>query len=163
MSFDDLLAANRTYADSFALRGFDGIARAGVAMVTCMDSRLEPLEMIGLTVGDAKILRTPGGHVTRAALRGCILAVHLLNVERILVVAHTKCAMAKGEDIDLVQAIKDRTGADVSRLPFHATTDQLGRLHADVEMLRTHEFLAGRCEVGGFVYDVDTGLLTQHC
>lgn len=162
MSFDDLLAANARYADVFQLKGFDGIARAGIAMVTCMDSRLEPLEMIGLRVGDAKILRTPGGHVGSAVLRGCILAVHLLNVERILVVPHTRCAMAKGEDVDLHAAVLDQTGADVSRLPFNATKDQLGRLAADVELLRTNEFLAGRCEIGGFVYDVDTGLLTQH-
>ena len=59
--FDDLLDANRRYATS-APRNFDGYAHAGVAVVTCMDSRLQPLEMIGLMLGEAKILRTPGGH-----------------------------------------------------------------------------------------------------
>ena len=59
-AFDDLLAGNADYKNRFSLGGFDGIAHAGVAMVTCMDSRIEPLEMIGLRVGDAKIIRTPG-------------------------------------------------------------------------------------------------------
>ena len=61
--FDDLLDANRRYSTS-APRNFDGYAHAGVAIVTCMDSRLQPLEMLGLFLGEAKILRTPGGHVT---------------------------------------------------------------------------------------------------
>ena len=103
--FDDLLAANRRYATS-APRNFDGYAHAGVAVVTCMDSRLQPLEMLGLVLGEAKILRTPGGHVTPDALNGCILGVHLLKVDRILVVAHTRCAVASGDDEDLLRRIR---------------------------------------------------------
>ncbi len=66
--FDDLLAANRRFAESFKLSGFDGVAHAGVAVVTCMDSRIDPLRMFGLKPGDAKIFRNPGGRVTAAAL-----------------------------------------------------------------------------------------------
>ena len=77
MSFDDLLANNATYASTFTDGNFDGVARAGVAIVTCMDSRLQPLEMIGLMLGEAKILRTPGGHVTPDALAGCVLALRV--------------------------------------------------------------------------------------
>src|SRR5215210_5528161 len=73
--FDDLLAANREYAEDFGLSGFDGIAHAGIAMVTCMDSRIDPLRMIGLDPGDAKILRNPGGRVTDAALVALVLGV----------------------------------------------------------------------------------------
>ena len=84
--FDDLLAANRRYAEDFSLSGFDGIAHAGVAIVTCMDSRIDPLRMVGLEPGDAKILRNPGGRVTDAALVALVLGVSLLEVRRILVV-----------------------------------------------------------------------------
>ena len=66
-SFDDLLANNREFARDFNQQGFDGIAHAGVLMVTCMDSRIVPLEMVGLTFGDAKIIRTPGGRVTTSS------------------------------------------------------------------------------------------------
>ena len=96
--------------NQFSHGGFDGIAHAGVAMVTCMDSRIEPLEMIGLRVGDAKILRTPGGRVTPDALVGCVLGVHLLGVKRILVVPHSRCAMASGEDSDVVARVLASTG-----------------------------------------------------
>ena len=79
---------------TFDLGGFDGVAHAGVAIVTCMDSRIDPLRMLGLQPGDAKIFRNPGGRVTPQALEALVLGVHLLDVDRILVVPHTRCAMA---------------------------------------------------------------------
>ncbi len=161
-SFDDLLAANRRYATS-APRNFDGYAHAGVAVISCMDSRLQPLEMLGLFLGEAKILRTPGGHVTPDALNGCVLAVHLLKVSRILVVAHTRCAMASEDDDALHRRIAKATGADTTALEFGADVDQVGRLRADVALLAEHPLIAGRARVGGFRYDVDTGLLEQLC
>ena len=78
--FEDLLAANRTYAHTHDLAGFDGIAHAGIAVVTCMDSRIDPLGMLGLKPGDAKIFRNPGGRVTSNALEALVLAVHLYPV-----------------------------------------------------------------------------------
>ncbi len=158
--FDDLIAANARYATQ-APRGFDGIAHAGIAVVTCMDSRLQPLEMLGLFLGEAKILRTPGGRVTPDALIGCILGAHLLNVDRILVVAHTRCAMASGSDAEIRERVLSATGADLGDLTIGATTDQEGALSEDVELLRSHSALAGRVAVGGFMYDVDSGLLRQ--
>ncbi len=159
--FDDLLEGNAGYRQRFSLGGFDGIAHAGVAMVTCMDSRIEPLEMIGLRVGDAKIIRTPGGRVTPDALVGCILGVHLLGVQRILVVPHTRCAMASGEDADIAAMVAATTGEDISDLAIGASTDQGARLSEDVELLAGHPHLVGRVVVGGFLYDVDTGGLDE--
>lgn len=160
--FDDLLAANRRYANS-APRNFDGYAHAGVAVVTCMDSRLQPLEMVGLFLGEAKILRTPGGHVTDDALTGCILGVNLLRVRRIMVIAHTRCAMASGDDDELARRITQASGRDAGGHRFGATTDQAGRLRADVALLAEHPLIAGKASVGGFSYDVDTGLLERVC
>ncbi len=160
--FDDLLAANRRYSNS-APRNFDGYAHAGVAVVTCMDSRLQPLEMIGLYLGEAKILRTPGGHVSADALNGCVLGVHLLRVTRILVIAHTRCAMASGDDDEMHRRIEQASGLDSSGLEFGADADQLGRLRADVALLADHPLISGHAKVGGFLHDVDTGLLEQIC
>ncbi|MET1005172.1 MAG: carbonic anhydrase [Propionibacteriaceae bacterium] len=159
--FDDLLTQNRGYVAGFSLNGFDGIAHAGVAMVTCMDSRIEPLEMIGLKVGDAKIMRTPGGRLTPDALIGCILAVHLLGVDRILIVPHTKCAMGGGDDAEVAEKVRLATGADVSGLKLGASRDQVGKLTEDVAVLREHPLIVNRAIVGGFKYDVDTGELNQ--
>jgi len=161
-SFDDLLQANQRYATS-APRNFDGYAHAGIAVVTCMDSRLQPLEMLGLFLGEAKILRTPGGHVTPDALLGCALAVQLLKVDRILVISHSRCAMASGDDQMLRERIRSERGVDASAFDFGADPDQLGRLRADVAMLVDHPLIAGQARVGGFHYDVDTGLISQLC
>jgi carbonic anhydrase len=161
LGFDDLLARNAQYQSRFRHGNFDGIAHAGVAMLTCMDSRIEPLGMLGLEIGDAKIIRTPGGRLTPDALIGCILGVHLLGVQRILVVPHTRCAMASGEDADIVAKARAATGEDLSDLRIGASPDQHARLVEDVTALREHPHVAGRAVVGGFLYDVDTGALTQ--
>ena len=157
--FDDLLAANRTFADTFELSGFDGLAHAGVAMVTCMDSRIDPLPMIGLTPGDAKILRNPGGRVTDAALVALVLGVTLLEVNRILIVEHTSCAMAKSSEAELQEQIGKIAGQDASWMNLGVIEDQLDSIHADVQRVRSHPLISEDVLVGGFLYDVETGLL----
>lgn len=160
--FDDLLQANRGFADTFDLGGFDGKAHAGIALVTCMDSRIDPLRMLGLQHGDAKIFRNPGARVTPQALEALVLGVHLLNVQRILVVPHTRCAMASASEQDLRARIGESAGVDASWQSFGVVTDQLDQLRQDVAKVRTHPLIGERAKVGGFLYDVDTGLLTQH-
>jgi len=157
--FDDLLAANRAFAEDFALSGFDGVAHAGVAMVTCMDSRIDPLGMIGLTPGDAKILRNPGGRVTDQALVALVLGVNLLKVDRILVVEHTRCAMASASEEDLRERLTDESGVDATWMSLGVIDDQRTTLRADVHKVRAHPLIGDHVTVGGFLYDVDTGLL----
>ncbi|SOC57787.1 beta-class carbonic anhydrase [Ornithinimicrobium cerasi] len=160
-AFADLLAANSRYAQQHDLKGFDGIARAGVAIVTCMDSRIEPLQMLGLTHGDAKIFRNPGGRVTDAALEAIVLAVHLLNVRRVLVVPHTRCAMTRFSENELRERISELSGQDAWWQHFHVVPDQHAALVEDVHRVTSHPLVRDRAQVGGFLYDVDTGLLDQ--
>lgn len=159
LDFDDLIDANRSYADQFSLSGFDGIAHAGVAMVTCMDSRIEPIQMIGLSAGDAKILRNPGGRVTDQALVALVLGVNLLQVKRILVVEHTRCAMATSTEDELKARISESSGKDASWMSLGAVVDQANTVRADVMRVRSHPLIGDDILVGGFIYDVDTGLL----
>ena len=161
MSFDDLLAANREFAADFKLSGFDGVAHAGVALVTCMDSRIDPLGMLGLEPGDAKIFRNPGGRVTPQALEALVLGVHLLNVKRILVVPHTRCAMASSTLEQVRERVGASAGQDVSWQQFSMVADQEAALLDDVHKVRAHPLIPDTVEVGGFLYDVDTGLLNQ--
>ena len=157
--FDDLLEANRRFADDFALAGFDGVAHAGVALVTCMDSRIDPLGMLGLKPGDAKIFRNPGGRVTSAALEALILAVHLLNVDRILVAPHTRCAMASATEHELQERVGESSGQDASWQSFGVVEDQAESLREDLAKVHAHPLIPDTVKVGGFIYDVDTGLL----
>jgi carbonic anhydrase len=160
--FADLLAANRSYASEFSQK-FDAVARAGVAVVTCMDSRIEPLRMIGLDLGDAKIFRNPGGRVTESAMEALVLAVHLLGVYRILVVPHSKCAMASYSEAELHTKIGESVGQDVTWHPFHVISNQEQTLGSDVQKIVAHPLIPDQVVVGGFLYDVDTGALKQLC
>lgn len=159
--FDDLLAANREYAATFTGGDFDGIAHAGVAIVTCMDSRIDPLRMLGLQHGDAKIFRNPGGRVTPQALEALVLGAHLLNVDRILIVPHTRCAMASNSEAEIHERISASAGTDATWQDFHVISDQVATLGEDVHRVRSHPLIPDSVKVGGFLYDVDRGLLEQ--
>ena len=159
--FDDLIAANLEFAREFDLGGFDGLAHAGVAIVTCMDSRIDPLRMLGLRHGDAKIFRNPGGRVTEAALEAIVLGTHLLGVRRVLVVPHTRCAMTQYTEAELRERVGRSAGQDASWHRFHVISDQVESLREDVRKVRSHPLIPDSVKVGGFLYDVDSGLLDR--
>ena len=133
--FEDVLAANEEYARQFSLGGLTGRAGKGLAVLTCMDSRIEPLQMLGLVPGEAKILRNAGARVDDGVIAALALAHERLNVTRAMVVAHTDCA-AIGPDE------REKT------------------LRGDIARLRSE---LAQIEAGGFVYDVETGALTHVC
>ncbi len=160
--FSDVLAANADYAETFALKGLAPVAARGLAVVTCMDSRIEPLTMLGIGPGDAKILRNAGARVTDDVLRTLVLATHLLGVERIMVVVHTKCRMSNTTDAEIHDRLLKR-GLDTRSFEFRTVADQAQTLRDDVQRVRSWPFLVGATTVGGFRYDVDTGRLTQVC
>ncbi len=126
-----------------------------------MDSRIEPLEMLGLKPGDAKILRNAGARVTDDTLRTLVLAVYLLGVNRVIVLPHTGCKMASvSGDEEVHDTIAARYGVDTRSLEFHTDSDQIGALHRDVERIRHHPLLPPDLPVMGAIYDVDTGRVT---
>ncbi len=159
-AFDDLLAANRAYAEGFEYSGFDGIAKAGVAIVTCMDSRIDPLGMIGLAPGDAKILRNPGGRVTDQVLVALVLGVTLLKVDRVLIIEHTRCAMASSTEDELRRRVGSEAGTDASWMSLGVIDDQAAAIRYDIAKVKAHPLIGDHVAVGGFIYDVDTGALT---
>jgi carbonic anhydrase len=161
-TFADVLAANEAYTDGFPLRGLSARAAKGLAVLTCIDSRIEPLAMLGLRPGDAKILRNAGARVTDDVLRTLVLASYLLGVDRAMVIAHTDCRMAAGSEDDVHTAVSETGGPDTRSLAFLVTSDQKATLRADVQRVRSWPYLT-RLQVGGFLYDIDTGRLSQIC
>ena len=158
-TFADVLAANEAYARSFPHRGLQARAAQGLAVLTCIDSRIEPLAMLGLSPGDAKILRNAGARVTGDVLRTLVLASHLLGVDRVMVIAHTDCRMTGSED-EVHAAVRDAGGPDTRELDFLVTEDREATVRADVELLRSSPYLT-HVRVGGFRYDVETGRVTE--
>jgi len=90
-----------------------------------------------------------------------VLGVHLLGVRRILVIPHTRCAMASSTEAELRERVSESAGADASWQNFAVVEDQLAALTEDVAKVRSHPLVPDDVQVGGFLYDVDTGLLDQ--
>jgi carbonic anhydrase len=158
-TFSDVLSANRDYAASYTDRQLEGRAARGLAVVTCMDSRIEPLAMLGMDKGDAKILRNAGARVTEDVLRTLVLAVHLLAVRRVMIVAHTDCRMSKVTDEQVHADILAGSGVDTRSLDFGTIADQRAVLARDVRKVRSSPYLPSDLAVIGCIYDLRTGAL----
>jgi len=137
----------------------EGIAAKGLAVLTCIDSRIDPLAMLGLRAGDAKIIRNAGARVTEDSLRSLVLAVNLLGVTRVCVVQHTNCAMVESTEAQIRARIEASRGVDASGWEFLATTDQLATMRHDIELIAACPLLPPDLEVGGFIFDVHSGEL----
>jgi carbonic anhydrase len=161
--FADILEANRRYAESFRLAGLAAPAARELGVLTCIDSRIEPLSMLGLEPGDANIFRNAGARVSDDALRSLVLATNLLNVRRIMIVQHTDCAMGGVSDEELRARIAERLGDPglVEGFEPSAMVAPHDALAAGVARLRDCPLIPAGTAVAGFEYDVTTGLLTK--
>ncbi|HUR48678.1 MAG TPA: carbonic anhydrase [Acidimicrobiales bacterium] len=160
MPFDDLMAANRDYQATFRDRGLRGQAARGLAIVTCIDSRVDPLAMLGLKPGDAKIIRNAGARITEDALRSLVLAANFLNVTRICVVQHTDCALARKSDAEFREGIRANTGESAEDWRFLSMEDQESTVRQDIAVIEACRLLPAGLELAGFIFDVHTGALS---
>ena len=158
--FADAIAANDEYIKSFKYSELTGVAQKGLAIVTCMDSRINPLSVVGMRSGDAKILRNAGARVTEDVLRTLVLATYLLGVKRILIMPHTNCRMAQVDEAEIHREIDSKYGIDTSELEFKTVANQQAALIEDVHMVRNYHLLNTGVSVGGAIYDVATGKIT---
>jgi carbonic anhydrase len=126
-----------------------------------MDSRIDPLRIVGMAPGDAKILRNAGARVTEDVLRTLVLATHLLNVSRVLVMPHTDCKMASGSEEEIHATIKERSGLDTRSIEIRTVKDQLAALKSDLTRIKSFPFLPKELEIVGAIYDVKTGVLKE--
>jgi carbonic anhydrase len=145
----ELLAANQGYA---AARASVARSQPGLhlAVVTCMDSRIDVFAVLGLRLGEAHVIRNAGGRVTEDVLRSLALSTHVLGVDTAVIMQHTKCGLAGVTDEEL----RKITGADLGFLPIsqHETA-----LREDIELLTTRSYLSPLTTVAGFIYDVESG------
>lgn len=158
-AFDDLLAANAAYAAQERSVADSGVARKALAIVTCIDSRIDPLAVFGLEPGDAKILRNAGARVTPDVERGLALSVAALGVTRIAVVQHTDCKVASASDAELAEAVAAATGRSTDGFDPLAIDDQPATLRTDVERLLASPRLPDGTVVAGLLLDLHAGRL----
>ncbi|HUQ40417.1 MAG TPA: carbonic anhydrase [Acidimicrobiales bacterium] len=146
---DELLAANRVFAAA-ERPALESRPQRRLAVVTCMDTRIDVLAALGLELGQAVVIRNAGARVTEDVLRSLALATHVLGVDTVVVMQHTGCGLAGATD----EALKARTGAD---LDFLAIDDHAAALRHDVDVLHDTSFLGLVTTIAGFLYDVATG------
>lgn len=158
-AFEDVLAGNANYVETFVPINRSGWAEKGLAIITCMDSRVDPLQLVGMERGDVKILRNAGARVTDDVLRTLVLATYLLGVTRVLVMPHTECKMASGEEAAVHQQILTEHGVDTRSVEIRTVTDQMAALITDVVRIRAYPLLPSGLIVGGAVFDVRSGRL----
>jgi carbonic anhydrase len=151
---------NEKFSETYRFADLKGRARRGLAVLTCMDSRIDPLRMLGLAPGDAKILRNAGARVTDDVLRTLVLASYLLGVDRVMVVPHTDCRMTVDNEENVHLAISTAGGPDTRSLSFMTTRDIRESLAHDVQRIRSSPYL-NDLSVGGFIYHIDSGRLEQ--
>lgn len=158
-AFADVLASNKAFASGFTDSHLSGVAAKGLAVITCMDSRIAPLAIVGMQPGDVKILRNAGARVTDDVLRTLVLATFLLGVNRVLVMPHTDCRMASATEPEIHQEIMRDYLIDTRSVEIRTVNDQVEALRYDVTRIRTFPLLARGVVVAGGIYDVHSGKL----
>jgi carbonic anhydrase len=156
---DPLVAANIEFAKDFS-GGLPGTPARKVAVVTCMDCRIDPVRALGVTVGDANVIRNAGGLVVEDTIRSLAISQRKLGTTAIMIIQHTRCGLSTFSDEEFRAELAAETGVTPpwGPRPFGAQEENV---RAALERIRTSPFLPHTDDVRGFIFDVDTGLLTE--
>lgn len=157
---DDLLSNNRQFADALAERHLDVRPRRKLAIVTCMDSRLDVFAALGLGDGEAHVLRNAGGVITDDVVRSLAISQRLLGTEAVMLIHHTDCGMEKISDDGFRAELQESTGVSPA-FAIESFSDVEADVRQSVLRVRRSEFLPRRDQVRGFVYDVDSHRLRE--
>jgi carbonic anhydrase len=131
------------------------LPRRKLAVLACMDARLNVEQVLGLKLGDAHIIRNAGGIATDDAIRSMVISQHLLGTQEVIVIEHSGCGMLTFQDADVHRALVEQTGVEVD-LAFHAFHDLEANLREQVERIRAHPWIKD-VPVRGLIYDIESG------
>lgn len=159
-AIDELLANNRAFAEGLEPRHLDVRPRRRLAIVTCMDSRLDVFAALGLGHGEAHVLRNAGGVITDDVIRSLAISQRLLGTREVMLVHHTDCGMQKVTDDGFRAELQAATGV-APAFAIESFTDLDADVRQSVLRVRRSAFLPHRDSVRGFVYDVDTHRLRE--
>ncbi len=157
---DELLRNAERYADAFDNADLPLPPARKVAVVACMDARLNPYGLLGLREGDAHVIRNAGGRAADA-LRSLVISQRLLGTQEVLVIHHTDCGMLTFDNPTLYGICREQLGTDASDIDFLPFSDLEQSVRDDVELIRSSPLIANDTVVTGFIYDVKTGKLHE--
>jgi carbonic anhydrase len=151
--------ANAAYASSFSKGNLPMPPGRHVAVLTCMDARLDPARFLGLKEGDAHVIRNAGGRASEDALRSLTISEQLLGTNEVVVIHHTDCGMLTFSNEDLRKKLKQELNADAEHVDFLPFKDLEQSVRDDVATIKNSPFIPKNIEVSGFIYDVRSGRL----
>ena len=157
---DDLLKNNEEYAKGFDKGDLPLPPAKGVAVVACMDARLDVHAMLGLELGDAHVIRNAGGVITDDEIRSLLISQRLLGTTEIILIHHTGCGMLTFTDDEVAAGVEADTGV---KPPFalESFPDLEGNVRESIEKIKTSPFIPNKDAIRGFVYEVETGRLRE--
>ena len=155
----EFLEANEAYASQFHKGDLPMPPARHVAVLTCMDARIDPARALGLEEGDAHVIRNAGGRAADA-LRSLVISEQLLGTTSIVVIHHTDCGMLTFRNEDLQAKVKQDLHADADSIDFLPFSDLERSVRDDVAFLRNSPLIPQNIEISGFIYDVKSGKLT---
>jgi carbonic anhydrase len=158
---DDLLNANERYVAHFDKGDLPLPPARRVAVLVCMDARIDPAKALGLQEGDAHVIRNAGGRASDDALRSLAISHKLLGTQEFLVIHHTNCGMQTFTNDQLRDQLRRDLGADASEIDFLPFSDLEASVREDVQRIRASPLIPDTIPVRGFVYDVQTGRLSE--
>jgi carbonic anhydrase len=163
ISLNELLQANQQYASGFTQGSLALPPARKLAVVACMDARVEPLSALGLNLGDTHVIRNAGGRVSQDALRSLAISERLLGTEAILVIHHTDCGMLTFSNDDIRQRIQadlgDAAASAAAQIDFLPFSDLADSVRADVATIKASPLIPDDIPVYGLIYDVRSGKL----
>jgi carbonic anhydrase len=157
----ELLTANERYAAGFTKGGLPMPPARHVAVLTCMDARLDPARFLGLEEGDAHVIRNAGGRADTDAIRSLVISYKLLGTREFLVIHHVDCGMLTFTNDQLRDQLRRDLNADASNIDFLPFADLDESVRQDVQTLRASPLIPNDIPITGFVYDVRTGRLRE--
>ena len=157
---DELLSNNATYAQGFDKGDLPMPPAKSVAVVACMDARLNVYGALGLNEGEAHVIRNAGGVITEDEIRSLAISQRLLGTEEIILIHHTDCGMLTFTDEDFKQSIQDDTGIKPHWSP-ESFTDLESDVRQSIARIKASPFIPNKDNIRGFVYDVHTGALNE--
>lgn len=161
-AIDDALRANESYAAGFSGGELPSPPAKRLAVVACMDARIDPIRALGLKPGDAHVIRNAGGIVTEDTLRSLILSHHLLGTREFLIINHTDCGMVTFRDRELRERLERETRAKPEAPSAFLAFDDLDEnVRAQIRAAQSHPWIPRSVIVRGFVFDVRTGKLRE--
>ncbi len=162
---EEVRAANKEYVKNFGFRAdLGGTPSNNLAVLTCMDARVEPMKILGLDLGEANVIRNAGARVTDDAIRSLTASTRLLGADTIFVLHHTNCGMAKQTDEEVIEAVSggdDEVREAAEKIEWGTIDSEPAALIEDVQKLRESPLIASDVAIHGLLLDIDTGEVVE--